>query len=98
MKKLILFVFASLFLSCNAYKDIPMQNIAVGMSVSEVQEVVKKQMVKVAMSSDLEGDKEVYQVQKRIVRGGIARQQRFNIFFLNGKLVKYEKDSEQFSF
>jgi DNA-dependent RNA polymerase auxiliary subunit epsilon len=98
MKKLILFVFVSLFLSCNAYKDIPMQNIAVGMSVSEVQEVVKKQMVKVAMSSDLEGDKEVYQVQKRIVRGGIARQQRFNIFFLNGKLVKYEKDSEQFSF
>ncbi len=48
-------------------------------------------MVKVAMSSDLEGDKQVYQVQKRIVRGGIARQQRFNLFFVNGKLVKYEK-------
>lgn len=98
MKKLTFFLFISLFLSCNAYKDIPVQNLTIGMSVAEVQALVKKQMVKVAMSSDLEGDKQVYQVQKRIVRGGIARQQRFNLFFVNGKLVKYEKDSEEFSF
>jgi DNA-dependent RNA polymerase auxiliary subunit epsilon len=97
MKKIILFVLTIILLACNAYKDIPVQNLTIGMSVSEVQAIVEKQMVQVSMSSDNEGEKQVYQVQKRIVRGGIARQQRYNLFFLNGKLVKYEKDSENFS-
>jgi hypothetical protein len=97
MKKIILFVLPLILLACNAYKDIPVQNLTIGMSVSEVQAIVQKQMVQVSMSSDKEGEKQVYQVQKRIVRGGIARQQRYNLFFLNGKLVKYEKDSENFS-
>ena len=43
-------------------------------------------------------EKQVFQVQKRIVRGGIARQQRYNLYFIDEKLVKYEKDSEKFSF
>lgn len=98
MKKLSLIFFTLLLIACNAYKDIPVQNLAIGISVASVQAIVKKQMSMVSMSSDLEGDKQVYQVQKRIVRGGIARQQRFNLFFLNGKLIKYEKDSEKFSF
>lgn len=89
---------AILIMSCNAYKDIPVHNLAVGMSVSEVQSIVKKPLVQVSMSSDSEGNKKVYQVQKRIVRGGIARQQRYNLYFINEKLVKYEKDSEKFSF
>ena len=98
MKKYIFFVTAILVFSCNAYKNIPVENLAIGMSVSEVKAIVKKPLIQVSMSSDSEGNKQVYQVQKRIVRGGIARQQRFDSFFINGKLVKYEKDSEKFSF
>ena len=98
MKKSILLLFTLIFFSCNAYKGVSVQDLTIGMSVSEVQAIVKKGMVQVSMSSDQEGSKQVYQVQKRIVRGGIARQERFNLYFLNGKLVKYEKDSEKFSF
>ena len=98
MKKSILLLFTLIFFSCNAYKGVFVQDLTIGMSVSEVQAIVKKGMVQVSMSSDQEGSKQVYQVQKRIVRGGIARQERFNLYFLNGKLVKYEKDSERFSF
>lgn len=98
MQKYNYLVLVILIMSCNAYKDIPVKNLAVGMSVSDVQSIVKKPLVQVSMSSDSEGTKKVYQVQKRIVRGGIARQQRFNLYFINDKLVKYEKDSEKFSF
>lgn len=98
MKKIIVFLLPLiLLLACNAYKDIPVQNLSIGMSVSEVQAIVEKKMGQVSMSSDTEGEKQVYQVQKRIVRGGIARQQRYNLYFLNGRLVKYEKESENFS-
>ncbi len=68
------------------------------MTVEQVQVVVKKPLVQVSMSSDSEGEKRVFQVQKRIVRGGIARQQRYNLYFINGRLLKFEKDSESFSF
>ena len=98
MKKTLLQIAIIILISCNAYKDIPVQNLTIGMSLQEAQQVVKKKLVQVSMSSDTEGSKSIYQVQKRIVRGGIARQQRYNLFFLNGKLVKYEKDSEKFSF
>jgi len=98
MKKYYYFMLALQIMSCNAYKDIPVHNLTVGMPVSEVQSIVKKPLVQVSMASDSEGNKKVYQVQKRIVRGGIARQQRFNLYFINDKLVKYEKDSEKFSF
>ena len=63
-----------------------------------VQRIVKKQLVQVSMSSDEDGVKQVFQVQKRIVRGGIARQQRYNLYFIDSKLIKYEKESETFSF
>ena len=60
--------------------------------------IVKRKLVQVSSSVENNTTKQVYQVQKRIVRGGIARQQRYNIFFVDNKLVKYEKDSEKFSF
>ena len=80
------------------YKDIPVNDLSKGMTIEETQDVVKKKMVLVSSSEDDEGVKQVYQVQKRIVRGGIARQQRYNLFFIDGMLLKFEKESEQFSF
>ena len=50
------------------------------------------------MSEDNGITKQTFQVQKRIVRGVIARQQRFNLFFKSGQLTGYDKDSEKFSF
>ena len=87
-----------MFTSCNAYKDIPVEELSIGMSTEQVQRIVKKQLVQVSMSSDEDGVKQVFQVQKRIVRGGIARQQRYNLYFIDSKLIKYEKESEKFSF
>ena len=87
-----------MFASCNAYKDIPVEELSIGMSTEQVQRIVKKQLVQVSMSSDEDGVKQVFQVQKRIVRGGIARQQRYNLYFIDSKLIKYEKESEKFSF
>jgi hypothetical protein len=49
------------------------------------------------MSTDEDGKFiEVYIVQKRIVRGGIARQEKYQFVFKNNKLVEYEKVSENF--
>lgn len=98
MKILIKLLITSFLISCNAYKDIPVHGLKIDMNVEQVQEIVKRPLVQVSMSSDSDGEKRVFQVQKRIVRGGIARQQRYNIYFLNGRLLKYEKDSESFSF
>jgi hypothetical protein len=98
MKILIKLLITSFLISCNAYKDIPVHELKIDMNVEQVQEIVKRPLVQVSMSSDSDGEKRVFQVQKRIVRGGIARQQRYNIYFLNGRLLKYEKDSESFSF
>ncbi len=50
------------------------------------------------MSEDNGITTQTIQVQKRIVRGGIARQQRYNLFFKNGQLTGYDKDSGKFSF
>lgn len=99
MKKTVYCIFACIILlSCNAYKDIPVHKLELGMDKNQVQSIVKKKMVKVSASKTNDGNREIYQVQKRIVRGGIARQQRFNLIFLNGELIEYEKDSEKFSF
>ncbi|MEB8328632.1 hypothetical protein OO009_04630 [Flavobacteriaceae bacterium KMM 6897] len=98
MKKILITITVLIFTACNAYKDIPVNNLSVGMSIMQVQEIVKKPMVQVSMSSDADTEKQIFQVQKRIVRGGIARQQRFNLYFIDRKLIKYEKDSENFSF
>ena len=68
------------------------------MSIETVQSIVKKQMTRISFDVVNNEKIEVFEVQKRIVRGGIARQQRFNIFFVDGKMTKYEKDSEKFSF
>lgn len=89
---------ALIMISCNMYKDIPVNDLSKGMTIEETQDVVKKKMVLVSSSEDEAGVKQVYQVQKRIVRGGIARQQRYNLFFIDGMLLKFEKESEQFSF
>ena len=63
--KNLLFVFGILALvSCNAYKDIPVEELKVGMSISQAQSVVKKDLVQASMSSSEEGLKEVYQVNK----------------------------------
>ena len=98
MKKLLYIGIILMFTSCNAYKDIPVEELSIGMSTEQVQRIVKKQLVQVSMSSDEDGVKQVFQVQKRIVRGGIARQQRYNLYFIDSKLIKYEKESEKFSF
>lgn len=98
MPKIIFSFFFLFLISCNAYKDIAVSELSDGMSVEEVQSIVKKKMIRVSMSS-IDGDnKEVYTVQKRIVRGGIARQQVYKIQFINGKMESYEKESENFSF
>jgi len=98
MKIFINLIITLFLVSCNAYKDIPVHELKIDMTVEQVQVVVKKPLVQVSMSSDSEGEKRVFQVQKRIVRGGIARQQRYNLYFINGRLLKFEKDSESFSF
>ena len=96
MKKVLVILSIVILTACNAYKDIPVTSLSVGMMIEQVQEIVIKPLVQVSMSSD--EVKQVFQVQKRIVRGGIARQQRYNPYFIDKKLVKYEKDSEKFSF
>jgi len=98
MKKALILLTVLILTSCNAYKDIPVDNLSLGMSTEQVQAIVKKTMVQVSMSLDEDSEKQVFQVQKRIVRGSIARQQRYNLYFIDNKLVKYEKDSEKFSF
>jgi DNA-dependent RNA polymerase auxiliary subunit epsilon len=98
LKHIILIITISLLISCNAYKDLPVNNLTIGMSIEQVKSVVKRKLVQVSSSIENNTTKQVFQVQKRIVRGGIARQQRYNIFFIDNKLVKYEKDSEKFSF
>tara|TARA_B100000795_G_C22752722_1_gene420129 strand:- start:1085 stop:1381 length:297 start_codon:yes stop_codon:yes gene_type:complete len=98
MKKTLILIVIIVMSSCNAYKDIPVDTLTMGMTIEQVQSVVKKTMVQVSMSTDKNIEKQVFQVQKRIVRGGIARQQRYNLYFIDKLLVKYEKDSEKFSF
>lgn len=98
MKNSIVVILLFVLVSCNAYKDIPVQELSVGMTVQQVQTIVKKELVQASLSSESGVEKKVYQVQKRIVRGGVARQQRYNIYFIDGKMVKYEKESEKFSF
>ena len=98
MKNSIVVFLLFLLVSCNAYKDIPVQELSVGMTVQQVQTIVKKELVQASLSTENGVEKKVYQVQKRIVRGGVARQQRYNIYFIDGKMVKYEKESEKFSF
>lgn len=85
--------------SCNAYRDLNVSSLKNGMSKSVVADILNKKLMQVSLSTDSDGKiKEVFEVQKRIVRGGIARQQRFNLYFIDNKLVKYEKESEKFSF
>tara|TARA_B110000908_G_C10148956_1_gene400422 strand:+ start:678 stop:974 length:297 start_codon:yes stop_codon:yes gene_type:complete len=98
MKNLLYLGIILILASCNAYKDIPVEELSIGMSTEQVQRIVIKELIQVSMSSDEDGVKQVFQAQKRIVRGGIARQQRYNFYFIDSKLVKYEKDSEKFSF
>tara|TARA_B100000768_G_C10880825_1_gene209541 strand:+ start:35 stop:331 length:297 start_codon:yes stop_codon:yes gene_type:complete len=98
MKKVILIIIISFLTACNAYKDLPVNDLTIGMSVEQVKSIVKRKLVQVSSSLEDNSSKQVFQVQKRIVRGGIARQQRYNIFFIDNKLIKYEKDSEKFSF
>ena len=98
MKNSIVFFLFLALVSCNAYKDIPVQDLSVGMPISQVENIVKKDLVQVALTNENGVEKKVFQVQKRIVRGGVARQQRYNLYFVDNKLVKYEKDSEKFSF
>ena len=98
MKKVLIFLTVLILTACNTYRDIPVNSLSVGMTIEQVQQIVQKSLVQVSMSSDEGVEKQVFQVQKRIVRGGIARQQRYNLFFIDKKLVKYEKESEKFSF
>jgi|TARA_B110000259_G_scaffold173181_1_gene206238 hypothetical protein len=98
LKKTTLIIIISILTACNAYKDLPVNALTLGMSIEQVKSIVKRKLVQVSSSVENNTTKQVYQVQKRIVRGGIARQQRYNIFFVDNKLVKYEKDSEKFSF
>ena len=98
VKNSIIVLLLFFLVSCNAYKDIPVQELTVGMTVQQVQNIVKKELVQASLSIENGVEKKVYQVQNRIVRGGVARQQRYNIYFINNNMVKYEKESEKFSF
>lgn len=86
-------------LACNAYQGINTAALEVGMSKPAVQSIVNRQMEAVSAKTNEDGVlEEVFQVQKRIVRGGVARQQRYYIFFADNRLVKYELADEKFSF
>lgn len=99
LKTCILFFTVFFFVSCNAYQGINTAALEIGMSKSTVQAIVKKPMEPISSKINDGGVKEeVCQVQKRIVRGGIARQQRYYLFFADEKLVKYELADEKFSF
>ncbi len=88
-----------LLMSCNAYKGINVQSLKAGMSIVEVEKNIGRRLTQVTSTIDDKTEKkEVYQAQKRIVRGGIARQQRYNFYFVSGKLTKYELADEKFSF
>jgi len=93
MKKIFFTILIPFIISCNAYKDIAVSSLKSGMTLEECQQIVKKPLIQTSMDKN----KTSYSVQKRIVRGGIARQQRYSLFFEDGKLVKYEKESEKFS-
>jgi chemotaxis signal transduction protein len=81
------------------YSNINVVGIENGMTVKDVQNIVEKPMSQVSMSTDEDGQsKEVYGVQKRIVRGGVARQEKYHFIFKNKKLVEYQKVSEKASF
>jgi hypothetical protein len=43
------------------------------MSISQVQNIVKKDLVQVALTNENGIGKKVFQVQKRIVSGGVTR-------------------------
>jgi len=43
------------------------------MSLSQAQNIVKKELVPFSLSNENGTENKVYQVQKRIVRGGVAR-------------------------
>lgn len=98
-KNLTILILITLLFSCNAYKGINTTDLSIGMSKFDTQRIVKSEMVSISSNVDESGkSKEIYQVQKRIVRGGIARQQRYNLYFVDGKLFKYELADEKFSF
>jgi len=95
MNRLLIILILLTLSSCNMYKGIDVINIENGMTVKDVQNIVIIPMSKVSMSTDEDGKFiEVYIVQKRIVRGGIARQEKYQFVFKNNKLVEYEKVSE----
>jgi len=99
MKKYLILIVLAFTLACNAYKDINVSSLNIGMSKPNVENLLKRNLVLVSNSINADQKKqEVYQVQKRIVRGGIARQQRYNLFFVDNKLVRYELADEKFSF
>ena len=99
IRKLLCFIIVAFLLACNAYKGISTQGLSNGMTKELVEKSIGRKLT--VVSSALENGsskKEVFQAQKRIVRGGIARQQRYNFYFVDGKLTKYELADEKFSF
>ena len=81
------------------YSSINVVGLESGMTLKDVQRIVEKPMTQVSMSTDDDGQpKEIYAVQKRIVRGGVARQEKYHFIFKNKKLVEYKKISEKASF
>ncbi len=92
-------VFVLMLASCSAYSDLNVKNLRSGMSQANVSETLGYSLVQTANSISVNGEhKEVFQVQKRIVRGGIARQQKYNLVFVENKLAEYYKDSDDLSF
>jgi|LauGreDrversion4_2_1035121.scaffolds.fasta_scaffold422116_2 hypothetical protein len=99
MKKIVPYLVVLVLLSsCNAYKGINVQPLSNGMSKQQVEDVIDRKLTLVSSTLESDVKKEVYQAQKRIVRGGIARQQRYNFYIIDGKLVRYELADEKFSF
>jgi len=99
IRKLLCFIIVAFLLACNAYKGISTQGLSNGMTKELVEKSIGRKLTVVYSALENGSAKqEVFQAQKRIVRGGIARQQRYNFYFVDGKLTKYELADEKFSF
>jgi len=87
LKTFILTILITGMISCNAYKSINTHELAIGMLKHEVMDIINREPV--LEYSDI--TTEVYRVQKRIVRGGVAKRQQYFLYFENDKLVKIDK-------
>lgn len=84
------FIFSMLFvllISCNAYQNVNTQDVSMGMSKKEVFGIINGEPVLEHSDSSVE----IYSVQKRIVRAGIAEYPKYFFYFENNKLDRIDR-------